>query len=113
MISMYEVIGENKKFIYQTQLTGKTYKEENKELYYFNTVEINTDVFENNILTTKKIEFEIIRVKHEKNKTKTTKIIGKRRLRLKNILELREGKAFNIDILDSNSKRIGFLSFHR
>lgn len=106
MISIYEVIGQNRKFIYQTQITQKSVKD-GRELFLFSPVVINTDVFENDIISTKKIEFEVIRFKQEKTKEISQKSIGKRRLRLKNILELKEGKAFNIDILNNLGKQVG------
>lgn len=109
---MYEVIGDSKKFIFQTKLTQETQNEDGRNGYMFNDVVLNTDVFENENVTTKKIEFEVVRFKQEKGLKKTTKIIGKRRLRLKNIMELRENKAFNIDILDNKGKNIGQLTFH-
>ena len=40
------------------------------------------------------------------------KAIGKRRFRLKNILELRDNNAFNIDVLDINAVEIGKINFY-
>ena len=89
-ISMYEVIGENKKFIYQTKPTSKIIKDSGKENYHFSNISINTDVFENDILTTKKIEVRVTKIKKGKNNSKSYELLGKRRLKLKSILELRE-----------------------
>jgi hypothetical protein len=71
---------------------------------YYDPIVFNADIFENDILTTKKLEVSVIAIKKNKKNIHYRETIGKRRFKLKSILELLKNSAFSIDILDENEK---------
>jgi hypothetical protein len=70
----------------------------------YEPIVFNADIFENDILSTKKLEVNVIVIKKNKKNIHYRKIIGKRRFKLKSILEIIKDEAFTIDILDENNK---------
>ena len=57
MITIYEIVGNHRKFIYETLPTSVD-KVQNS-LHYFEPIEINSDCFEDEMISTKIIEFEV------------------------------------------------------
>lgn len=71
MITIYEMVGNNRKFIYETLPTQAS--NTNNALNYFEPVEINTDCFEDDMVSTKIIELEAKEVKFDSNDNRKIK----------------------------------------
>ena len=63
ILIFYEVIGSSLKLIYQTEPTERAVDRSHTPIHYFQAISLNADVFENDYLTTKKIEVDVIELK--------------------------------------------------
>ena len=104
ILTFHEVVGSSLKLIYETQAVEKSIHKTKRSVHEFRHIQFNTDILENDFLTTIKLEVKAVALKKDRKGVHTRNVFGKRRLKLKNILELIEGKAFSIEVLDANSK---------
>ena len=111
ILTFHEVVGSSLKLIYETQAVEKSIHRNRSSLHEFRYIQFNTDILENDFLTTIKLEVKATALKKDRKGVHTKNVFGKRRLKLKSILELKEGKAFSIEVLDGNSKVWGRLNF--
>lgn len=105
MLIIYEIVGNNRKFIYETTpvLSGNP-----KNLLVFDTIEINTDVFEGNIISTKIIEIEAQEVSFTK-KGETYKPFATERVRIKDLISMFEGETMELNMKNKSKKIVANL----
>ena len=105
MITIYEIIGKTRKFLYETFPVSKSEPINNRPgLFYFERVEINTDSLETEFISTILLEFEIKRVKFDKKQKESYKVLGSETAKLKSILELTDANTIQLNI--KKSKKI-------
>jgi hypothetical protein len=91
MVTVYEIIGKHRKWIFETLPITKSKPFNNRPgLFYFEKIEINTDIFEAELISDVILEFELKRVKYNKKQKESFKVIGSESSKLKNILRLQQ-----------------------
>lgn len=77
MVTVYEVVGKHRKLIFETlPITKSVPINDRPGLFYFEKIEINTDIFETEFTTSVLLEFELKRVKYSKKKKESFKVLG-------------------------------------
>ena len=99
------MVGNNRKFICETNsvLSGNP-----KDLLIFNTIEINTDVFEGTMISTKVIEIEAQEVAFTK-KGETFKPFATERVRVKDLISMLDGETMNLNMKNKSRKTMANL----
>ena len=103
MITIYEIVGNNRKFIYET-LPISVNNAQNP-LNYFEPIEINSDWFEDEMISTKIIELEAKEVFPDSNKK--LKVYATCTLKLKEIISLGDGDVITKDMMSATNKIVG------
>lgn len=69
MVTIYELIGKHRKLVYETLPVERSEPVNGRPgLFYFEKIEINSDMFETELLTAVQLEFELKRLKQSKRK---------------------------------------------
>ena len=105
MLIIYEIVGNNKKFICET---NPVFSGNSKDLLIFETIEINTNVFEGTIISTKVIEIEAQKVAFTK-KGKTFKPFATERVRVKDLISMLEGETMSLNLKNKSRKTVANL----
>lgn len=77
--------------------------------FHFGIIEINSDAFENGMISTKVIEFEIREINVKK--PEKSKHIGACRSKVKSLLYIKEGEKMQKEVLSKSKKLVGTLLF--
>lgn len=107
MVTLYEIVGNNKKFIYETSPTlPDTMK---NGLNYFDPIEINTDWFEDEMVSTKIIEFEAKEIIPGSQQNAKIKPFCSWLCKVKDLISITDGQVIQKDMLSKSKKVVGNL----
>lgn len=111
MVDIYEIVGKSRKLIYETLPTAKSTALNNRSgLFFFEQIEINTDIFDNKVLRSIVLEFELKRVKYNKKQKESIKILGQETAKLRAIMDLTDAGQLQLNILKHKKKLRGTLN---
>lgn len=105
LITIYEVVGNNRKFIYET--APMSHNSQDPTTLYYDPIEINTDVFEGDIITTKIIELEAKEVIINNQGNITLKSFATTQVRVKEVISLLEGEVIDLALKNKSNKTVG------
>jgi len=111
MVEVFEVLGKKRNMVYETLPITKAESINSRPgLFYFDKIEVNSDVFQSETLNGVDLEFSLKRVKYNKKNKETSKVLGSEVVRLKKILSLSGTKQLQMNIMKSKKVMRGTLN---
>jgi hypothetical protein len=111
MVTIYELIGKHRKLVYETLPVERSVPVNGRPgLFFFEKIEINSDMFETELLSAVQLEFELKRVKQSKRKKESYKVLGSETAKIKSILNLEKNGQLQLNIMKKKKMLRGSLN---